>query len=300
MTKSERFTVVGLGEILWDLLPAGKQVGGAPANFAYHAHVLGADACLVSRVGSDAFGSEIRSKCGSLALDCRCLQADKRHPTGTVDVAVDAQGNPQYIIHENVAWDFITAGPDVLELAARTDAVCFGSLCQRSPVSRNAIQSFLKATRPECLRVFDVNFRQSYYNLDTIEESLKVATVLKLNDQELPVLAKLLSITGSGATAVSKLLDRYSLQMVALTRGQEGSALHMHDCISSHAGCQVNVADTVGASDAFTAALVMGMLRSFDLDKINDYANRLGSYICTRPEATPEVPSSVLAPLFEE
>ena len=295
-----RFAVVGLGEILWDLLPDGKQLGGAPANFAYHAHMLGAEASVVSCVGSDALGREICSRIDSLNLDRQFVEITDRHPTGTVDVQIDAEGNPRYIIHENVAWDFIETTPDLLALAARADAVCFGSLCQRLPVSRNTIQQFLKATRPECLRVMDVNLRQSYFDAEIITQSLEAADVLRLNDQELPMLAKLLGVSGSDVELTAKLLDRFSLQLIALTRGADGSILYSFDRISRHPGFKVQIADTVGAGDAFTAALVMGLLGSYDIDKVSLIANYLASYVCTRPGATPEIPEAVLEPLFNE
>jgi len=295
-----RFVVVGLGEILWDLLPAGKQLGGAPANFAYHAHLLGAEAYVVSCVGSDPLGREIFQKIDGLDIGRRFIQVTEKHPTGTVDVELDAEGNPRYVIHENVAWDFIQATPELLELARRADAVCFGSLCQRSAVSRATIRQFLQATRPECLRIVDINLRQAYFDAALVEESLQAASVLKLNDQELPVVAKLLGITGSDTEIVSKLVDQYGLEVIALTRGAEGSILHSIDRTSRHPGFRVQIADTVGAGDAFTAALVMGLLGSYDIDKISMAANHVASYVCTQPGATPQIPGELKNALFDE
>jgi len=295
-----RFVVVGLGEILWDLLPNGKQLGGAPANFAYHAHLLGAEAYVVSCVGSDPLGREIFQRIDGLDIGRLFIQVTDQHPTGTVDVQIDAEGNPRYVIHENVAWDFIEVTPDLLELAQRADAVCFGSLCQRSAVSRDTIRQFLQATRPECLRVVDINLRQAYFDAALVDESLQAANVLKLNDQELPAVAKLLGITGSDTEIVAKLIDQYGLDGIALTRGAEGSILYTQDRISRHPGFKVQIADTVGAGDAFTAALVMGLLGSFDINKVSVAANRVASYVCTQAGATPAIPGELKNALFDE
>ena len=292
--RKAAFTVVGLGEILWDMLPDGKQLGGAPANFAYHAHALGAESFVASCVGNDPLGREIFERVKALGLDSSYIATDNAHPTGTVDVEVDADGKPRYVIHENVAWDFIPAGSALLELAARADAVCFGSLCQRSKASRETIRRFLRATRPDCLRVFDINFRQSYYSAGVVKESLQSASVLKLNEEELPVIAQLLE-----GVHPAELLEAFnaSLDLIALTKGSEGSVLITSELSSIQPGAEVEVADTVGAGDAFTAALVMGLLRGDDLDKINASAGRLAGYVCSQRGATPEVPSEVLESL---
>lgn len=284
--------MVGIGEILWDVLPGGKQLGGAPANFAYHANALGANGAVVSRVGDDEPGREILSRLDALGLDRRHLSIDPTHPTGRVDVRVDSAGVPRYVIHEPVAWDFLAADTPLLDLAGRADAVCFGTLAQRSPVSRGAIDSFLGATRPHCLRVFDVNLRQSFYSKEIIEAGLGAADVLKLNDEELPVVSELLALGRTEAASIGELTRRYSLRLVALTRGGRGSLLTSHDGrTSDHPGVAVQrIADTVGAGDAFTAALVMGLLAEVPLDRINDAANRLAAYVCTQPGATPAVP----------
>ena len=298
--KDKRYSVVGLGEILWDLLPAGKQLGGAPANFAYHAHVLGADACVVSCVGNDALGREILDRVDGLHLDRRFIQVSEQHPTGTVDVELDAERDPRYVIREDVAWDFIGMTPDLLALARQSDAVCFGTLCQRSAGSRKTIQQFLKATRRECLRVLDLNLRQSFFNEKTIIESIKAANVLKLNRDELQIVGAMLSMSGADYEIISQLLDDSSIRVVAFTRGAEGSILQTVEFVSRHPGFEVSVVDTVGAGDAFTAALVMGLMKSKDLDAINNAANRLGSYLCSRPGATPEIPKELVESLYSK
>src|SRR5438874_7577468 len=246
--------VVGIGEVLWDMLPGGRQLGGAPANFAYHAAALGARGAVASRVGGDDLGRDILARLEALGLDRSHVGTDPDHPTGRVDVRVDAAGVPEYLIHEPAAWDFIPDRRPLLDLARRADAVCFGSLAQRCAVSRDTIRHFLRATRPPCLRVFDINLRQSYFSREVVEESLRASDVLKLNDAELPVVSRLLDGAADERSAINLLLDRYPLRLVALTRGPHGSLLVARDGErSDHAGAPVTrLADTVGAGDAFT------------------------------------------------
>ncbi len=289
-----RYTAVGLGEALWDLLPEGKQLGGAPANFAYHARMLGADGVIVSRVGDDDLGREILARLAAVNLGGRYIGVDGEHPTGTVSVELDSHGQPDYVIHEGVAWDFIATTPDLTALAATADAVCFGSLCQRSPVSRETIRQFLAATRPECLRIFDINLRQAYYSREIVADMLDVSDVLKLNDDELGVVAEMLSITGDEDDIARRLVDRYSLHLVALTRGRAGSSLYAPGQTARQEGLAVDVADTVGAGDSFTAAVAMGLLRGHDLDRIGEHASRLAGYVCSCNGAMPAIPNELL------
>src|SRR2546427_8627530 len=275
--------LVGTGEVLWDMLPGGRQLGGAPANFAYHASALGADGVVVSRVGNDDLGREIIRRLNALGLETRYVRRDADHPTGRVDVRLDADGVPEYVIHEPAAWDFITVDAELLDLARGADAVCFGTLAQRSPVSRDSIRSFLLATRPDCLRVFDVNLRQSYFDERTVRELMRLSNVLKLNDAELPVAARLLRIAGDTADVVRRLFAVYPLRAIALTRGPHGSVLYTRDRTFDHPGYQGTVVvDTVGAGDAFTAALVLGLQKGEPLERINDFANRLAAYVCSQ------------------
>lgn len=294
MSDENSFTLAGLGEILWDILPAGKQLGGAPANFAYHAQALGAKGVVVSCVGDDELGKEILSQLGGLGLDCRFIAVDKAHPTGTVTVKLDENGKADFTIHENVAWDFIPLDAGLLELAAQINAVCFGSLCQRSEVSRNTVRRFLQATKPDCIRVLDINIRQSYYNKDIVHTMLQVSDVLKLNDEELPVVAKLLDMTGSETNIFSQLTERYALRLIALTRGEAGSRLYGRGEDSNHPGFPAQVADTVGAGDSFTAVMTLGLLQGKELDRINEDANRVASYVCTQSGATPKLPDGLI------
>ncbi|HPO15723.1 MAG TPA: carbohydrate kinase [Candidatus Hydrogenedentes bacterium] len=283
----KKFSVVGLGEVLWDLLPDGKLLGGAPANFAYHAKGLGAEAFVVSAVGPDDLGGEILSQLDRSGLETRYIHQDAEHPTGRVTVTLDAAGTPSYVIHTDVAWDFIPQSPALLDLAERTDATCFGTLCQRSPISQHTVRSFLENTPQDSLRVFDINLRQQFYSASIIHNMLTLSNVLKLNDEELPVVAKLLEMDGAETSLMEELVRRYDLRLVALTRGAKGSLLCTREGWSDHPGMSVTVADTVGAGDAFTAALVMGLLENHPLGEINAQANRLAAYVCTQKGAMP-------------
>jgi fructokinase len=293
--KNERkFILVGLGEILWDMLPEGKQLGGAPANFAYHAQAIGERGVVVSCVGDDKLGKEILSCLDELKLDRQYVSVDSRLPTGTVTVELDEDGKPDYTIHENVAWDYIPSNPELLSLASKIDAVCFGSLCQRSPVSQKTVRSFLAATGADCIRVFDINLRQSYYNREIINIMLELSNVLKLNDEELAVVANLLGITGSEIDVLSQLTERYGLRLIALTRGASGSRLYAQGEDSNHQGFPAQIADTVGAGDSFTAAMTLGLLNGKNLDIINEYANRVASFVCSQSGATPKLPDYLI------
>ncbi|MHC4843308.1 MAG: carbohydrate kinase family protein [Planctomycetota bacterium] len=295
MSNSNTYTLVGLGEILWDLLPEGKQMGGAPANFAYHAQALGGNGVVVSCIGDDDLGKEITEILTNLGLEQRYIAVDKDHPTGTVTVELDDKGVPNFTIHTDVAWDFIPSSPDLLELASKADAVCFGSLCQRSDVSRQTVRDFLQATRPECLRVFDINIRQHYYSKDIVQNMLEISNILKLNDDELPIVAELLGIEGSETEILSSLVDKFELQLVVLTKGDKGSRLYSKDNDSEHPGITPEkIADTVGAGDAFTAAVAFGVLLGKDLDEINEHANKVASFVCSQNGATPNVPGSLV------
>ena len=291
--KKDGYILVGLGEILWDMLPEGKQLGGAPANFAYHAKELGAKGLVVSCLGNDELGKEILNLLEQLGLNSDYIAVNGEHPTGTVTVKLDENGKPDYTIHENVAWDYIPFSNRLSELAPIVDAVCFGSLCQRCEVSRRTVREFLAATKPACLRIFDINFRQSYFDVETVEALLKISNVLKINDEELLVLARMLGITGAEREILTGLTECFSLKLIALTKGDKGSCLFADDKISDHPGFTVEVADSVGAGDAFTAALAVGMLQGNQLDDINEHANRVASFVCSKNGATPKLPGAI-------
>ena len=283
------FSVIGIGEVLWDLLPSGAQLGGAPANFAWHAHALGAKAQIISRVGKDELGEEIRRRLSRMELPDGLVQMDAVHPTGTVTVAL-VDGVPEYTIHENVAWDHIAVTSEALAAVRGADAVCFGSLAQRKPVSRQAIQTLVAAARKEAWRIFDINLRQHYFDRKVIENSLKVANVLKLNDGELPILAKLFTAAGDVKEQIEFFATQFGLRVVALTRGGEGSLLCCDGKWSDCAPIKVEVKDTIGAGDAFTAALCVGLLKRMELDRINAAANQIAAFVCSQAGATPDLP----------
>lgn len=290
-----KYLLVGLGEILWDRLPAGVQLGGAPANFAFHARALGAEAVVASSVGADEPGRGILERLDTLGLNHDYIVADSIHPTGAVRVKIDPDGNPVYEIQENVAWDFLPLTRQWMGLVGRADAICFGSLAQRSKVSRTTIRALLEKASPEALRIFDVNLRAPFFTREVVEISIQLANVLKVSREELPVVARLLSMSGDETILLSRILQRYNLRLIAFTRGEEGSVLYTSDRKSDHPGYRVDVIDSVGAGDAFTAALAVGMLKGYDLDRINDTANRLASFVCSQSGATPVLPEEFMA-----
>ncbi len=289
--RRKRF--VGLGEILWDMLPGGRQLGGAPANFAYHAHALGGQGAVVSCVGGDALGDEILAQLKGWGLECEAVAVDAAHPTGTVTVGLDLDGKPRYTIHEEVAWDFIPYSEAADRLARTADAVCFGSLAQRSAISRKTVRQFLAHLPAEAVRLFDINLRQAYYTAEVITVSLKAADALKINDEEWPVVAELYALHGEMDGQVRALMDRFALRLVALTRGGAGSVLWTREEKNEHRGYPARIADTVGAGDAFSAVLARGLTEGWPVSVINDRANRLAAFICERHGATPPLTDEI-------
>ena len=284
-----KFTIIGLGELLWDLFPEGKQLGGAPANFAYMTSLLGDIGIVASRVGSDDLGGTARQRLESLRLATSYVQSDSIHPTGTVKVEVDPSGQPTFQIAQSVAWDFFEWSPEWRSLAESADAVCFGSLAQRSLQSRQTIRTFLTAVRPGATRVFDVNLRQSFYSAQVLEESAQLADIIKVNHDELPVVAKLLGLPFiyDEMRAAQWLRAQYRSKLVCITRGAKGSLVVGEEQSSEHPGYRVHVADTVGAGDAFTAALVYHYLRHASVSTLNEAANRMGAWVASETGATP-------------
>jgi fructokinase len=289
-----KFNVVGLGELLWDLLPSGKQLGGAPANFAYITNLLGDAGIPASRIGDDDLGNEAINRLRGLLVNSSFVQRDPIHPTGTVKVEVDAAGQAHFEIMAPVAWDFLQWTNAWNELASQCDAVCFGSLAQRSPQSHATILNFVRTTRPEALRVFDVNLRKNFYSRAAIAESMKLATIVKLNHEELPRIMRLLEIENrSEDDAAQTLLSTFALKLVCITRGYAGSLLISAAECSEHPGYKVKVADTIGAGDAFTATLVHGYLHQQSLAHINETANRMGAWVSTQSGGMPEPKTSL-------
>jgi fructokinase len=291
--------IVGLGELLWDLLPGGKQLGGAPANFTVMSARLGNRGVIASRVGRDALGEEARAYLAPLPAELDYLQMDEEHATGSVSVTLQ-DGQPEYVIHQPVAWDFLACTPEWLALAQRADAVCFGTLAQRHDVSREAIHAFLAAASENCVRVFDVNLRKPFYDARVLTDSLQRATLLKLNEIEMPVVMSLLGLAeNSGSDEASllqsaqQLLDRFPLKLVCITMGSQGSLLVKPEAYHRHHGIATEVVDTVGAGDAFTAALVSFYLRGAPLAVLNEAGNRWGSWVASQRGAMPALSASV-------
>jgi len=282
--------VVGVGEILWDILPSGKQLGGAPANFAFHARALGARSRVISRIGQDPLGVEILQRLQALGLPTAEIQIDPSAPTGTVSVELSADGQPRFTIHEDVAWDRLALEKAALTAVADADAVAFGTLAQRREPARGTIQALLAAVRSGAWRILDLNLRQHYFSRDVIETSLRLANIVKFNDSELPVLAELLGLRGSVRRQIEQLARQHAQRLVCLTRGAHGSLLYCEGHWAEDPGQPVAVRDTVGAGDAFTAALAMGVLAGKPLDAINRRANQVARYVCSCEGATPQLP----------
>lgn len=289
-----RLRVLAIGEILWDLLPAGRQLGGAPANFIQHAHSLGTDAALISRVGDDELGREAVARLHARGVATDLIQVDAQVPTGTVGVEIGPDHQPQFTIYENVAWDRLAVEDAALAAVRTADAVCFGSLAQRTAGGAAAVRQLVSASGPDALRIFDVNLRPPFIQPEVIRASLEQTTVLKLNDQELPVLAAMLGLVDTEERQLDEVIRRYSLRLVALTRGGQGSLLVGVEGRSERPAVAVDVVDTVGAGDAFTAALVIGLLRGWSLEETHRLAAEVAAFVCTCSGGTPELPPELL------
>jgi len=294
-------TIVGLGELLWDLFPAGRQLGGAPANFAYCSHLLGDNGTVVSRVGADELGNDIRESLATFGLSDDFVQSDDEHPTGTVKVKLDKAGQPDFAITYPSAWDFLEWNAPLQHLAKSADAVAFGTLAQRSPQSKNTIRTFLDELRPEAAKVFDVNLRQSFYSTEVLRESISRATIVKLNQDEVPKVAALLELPAKDLRSFGReILQAFRLPLICITRGEKGSLLLSATEEHNHPGYRVRVRDAVGAGDAFTAGLVSQVLHGASLGEANDFASRMGAWVASNSGAMPPVPDQgLLAALAE-
>ena len=285
--SSSSHVVVGLGEALWDMLPTGKHLGGAPLNFAYIASLLGEHAVIASRIGNDPLGNEIQAELAGRNLETNAIQTDPKLPTGRVDVRF-RQGQPEYEIRQPVAWDSLEWTPEWRAIAANCNAVCFGSLAQRDPRSRQTIQDFVEATRPQCLRVFDINLRRPFYEREVIELGLRSATILKLNDAELVELRAISGVKGDSQIAIMReLIDQFGLKIVLLTCGERGAMAVSGAKTASHSGFKVRVRDTIGAGDAFTAAAIHCILREIELEKTLAFANKWASWVASQAGGMP-------------
>jgi len=280
--------VVGLGEVLWDILPKRTCLGGAPANFAYITTLMGDHGIVASCTGEDSLGVEALRRLEELGLDIDHVQTDRVHPTGTVNVKVDGKGIPHYEIAHPVAWDFLQWTLSWQHLAEKADAVCFGSLAQRSEQSRATIRRFVSSASPAAAKIFDVNLRQSYYSREVLTESMMLADIVKLNDEELPTIMSLIGLPQRDElSSAQRLVDTYDLKLVCMTRGGRGSLLVQDGARSEHPGFRVNVADTVGSGDAFTAGLVHEYLHGASLDLMNEVANLVGAWVASEVGAMP-------------
>lgn len=283
--------IVGMGEVLWDVLPEGKKIGGAPANFAYHISQFGLDSCVVSAVGDDKLGYEILDNFDKKKLNY--LIEKVPYPTGTVQVELDETGIPCYEIKEGVAWDNIPYTPALEELAKKTRAVCFGSLAQRSIVSRETINYFLDVM-PDGegqYKIFDINLRQGFYTKDTLCNSMQRCNVLKINDEELITVSRMFGYPDIDfQDKCWILLAKYNLKMLILTCGVIGSYVFTPGNISFVETPKVDVADTVGAGDSFTATFITGILKGKDVSEVHKHAVEVSAYVCTQNGAMPEFP----------
>jgi len=280
--------VVGLGEVLWDHLPERTCLGGAPANFAYITTLMGDQGIVASRVGEDSLGLEALRRMEELGLNIDYVQTDQQRPTGTVRVELDARGLARFEIAHPVAWDALKWTSDWCGLAETADAVCFGSLAQRSDESRTTIRRFLSVTSPGAVKIFDVNLRQSYYSQEVIAESMRLADIVKLNDEELPKIMRLNKVSHKDDLSSAQWLIRtYDLKLVCITRGGRGSLLARDRDSSEHPGFRVHVADTVGSGDAFTAGLVHEYLHGASLGLMNEVANLVGAWVASEVGAMP-------------
>ena len=298
----EPHLILGIGELLWDLLPEGPRLGGAPANFTVMAGRLGSHAAILSRIGRDDLGRKAVDLLDPLPADTEFLQVDPAHETGRVTVALK-DGQPEYTIHEPAAWDFMELSDEWVKLAERADAICFGSLAQRSVESRQTIQTLAAQTQARCVRVFDVNLRAPFYSSEVVQESLELATVMKMNDAEVPLVLGLLGLQsfdvqdpGALRAGAGRLLEEFpTLRMVAVTRGGAGSLLVTREAWHEHPGIPVKVTDTIGAGDAFTAAMTHYMLRCADLATLNEAGNRWGGWVASQAGAMPELDEAMQA-----
>jgi fructokinase len=300
----EDYSILGIGELLWDILPTGPRLGGAPANFTSFCARLGNHARLVTRIGDDEYGRASVDALAEFASILAYVQVDDQHPTGTVNVTFGSEKQPSYEITEGVAWDYIHV-TEALRIAFRlADAVCFGTLCQRSPCSREAIRSLVSETGRECVRVCDVNVRLPYCTAEVLEWSMKHATIIKVSDEELPFV---LATTGLNQTenspegAVRALLAAFpDTKLIAITRGSHGCMLADRQTIASHPGFPIRMVDTVGAGDAFTAGLTHAILRGASLDQAAKIANLCGSFVASQPTASPLLPPAFIARIASE
>ena len=284
--------IVGLGEALWDVLPEGKKLGGAPANFAYHAGQFGLDTIAISALGEDKLAEETIDALKEHQL--HYLMPRVPYPTGTVQVTLTGEGIPTYDIKENVAWDNIPFTDEMAEIAKNARAVCFGSLAQRNVVSRENIHKFLDNTPEDCLKIFDINLRQQFYSKEVIQASLQRCNILKINDEELVLIGRMFGYPGLDIENKCWLiLGKYNLDMLVLTCGTNGSYVFTPGQMSFQETPKVEVADTVGAGDSFTGSFVGSILNGKTVQEAHKTAVHVSAYVCTQNGAMPTVPAEL-------
>ncbi len=286
----KKFTIAGIGELLWDVLPDAEVIGGAPVNFAYHVTALGAKGIPITTIGRDARGENALAELKKRGVDIAAIAISDQFPTGYVSVVLDEEGKASYLFPDDLAWDHLLINTYAADLRQTLDAVCFGSLAQRSEYSRRVICDFLDNLKSETVKVFDINLRQDFYSRQVLENSLLRTDILKLNEEELPVLAGLLELQGPSDTWLQVLIKRYDLAMAIFSKGDKGSQLLTPDDCSEHPGIVTHVKDTIGAGDSFTAAAIIGYLQGLPLDEINEQANRVAAYVCSQQGAMPHLP----------
>lgn len=284
--------VVGLGEVLWDMLPEGRKIGGAPVNFAYHAGQFGIDTMAVSAIGNDKLGEDTIAEMNGKHLNH--IFPSVPYPTGSVQVKLDEKGVPAYDIKENVAWDNIPFTNEIESVARSCRAVCFGSLAQRNAVSRSTIRKFIESTPGGCIRIFDINLRQNFYTSNVIHDSLELCNILKINDEEIMLVSRMFNYDSSNIENVCRtIMEDFSLEMVILTCGTKGSYIFTKDDVSFMPTPKVNVADTVGAGDSFTGSFCAAILRGLPVAEAHKKAVEVSAYVCTQNGAMPEIPESM-------
>ena len=285
--------IVGLGEALWDCLPDGSKLGGAPANFAYHASQFGNEAYAISAIGNDALGDQTLKEFEEKHLKYVMPRVD--YPTGTVQVELDEEGIPTYDIKQNVAWDNIPFTPEIENVAKHCGCVCFGSLAQRNKISRDTIHRFLDTTPMACLKIFDINLRQNFYSKEIIQDSLKACDILKINDEELVTIGRLFGYPGLDIENKCYLiLGKYNLKMLVLTCGTNGSYVFAPGVKSYQPTPKVEVDDTVGAGDSFTGSFASAILAGMPIKEAHKLAVEVSAFVCTQPGAMPKLPQSLL------
>lgn len=284
--------VVGLGEVLWDMLPEGRKIGGAPVNFAYHAGQFGIDTMAVSAIGNDKLGEDTIAEMNGKHLNH--IFPSVPYPTGSVQVSLDEKGVPAYDIKENVAWDNIPFTNEIESVARSCRAVCFGSLAQRNAVSRSTIRKFIESTPSGCIRIFDINLRQNFYTSNVIHDSLEHCNILKINDEEIMLVSRMFNYDSSNIENVCRtIMEDFSLEMVILTCGTKGSYIFTKGGVSFMPTPKVNVADTVGAGDSFTGSFCAAILRGLPVAEAHKKAVEVSAYVCTQNGAMPEIPESM-------